>query len=80
MRGAGEKDTLGVNLAEWLAFSNRCPTLLFPAFHVQDVLRQRTLGVIAWQRLSNVRVDRDDRERNVFEVLGRIKVGRATLL
>jgi hypothetical protein len=76
--GKSEKDEFGVNLAEFMAFYKRggLDWLLFPAFHIQQILRKRTLGDLFWAAKSEGRIKEAERDRNVYEVLDRMKIRR----
>ncbi|KAJ1458975.1 hypothetical protein M885DRAFT_512077 [Pelagophyceae sp. CCMP2097] len=59
-----------VSYDEWRARNRAFPLLLFPAFHMQEVLRARSLGGAYWQR----RVDASQKRGGVGDnVLGILK-------
>lgn len=46
----------------------------WPAAIQQNILRHRTLGDMAWRRLSEGRLKDKERETNIYEILGRMRV------
>lgn len=63
----GDEDGV-ISRTEFLAFNQRQPLLLFPAYQMQETLRRTIVGVQWWQGLTEDR-DRKFRQQNIFEIL-----------
>lgn len=74
--GKSKKDTGGISLPEFLAFSKKCPLLMYPAFYIQNILRNKTLGSLYWEKRTKARTEQAMREQSVYEMIDGMRLRR----
>ena len=61
-----------VSISEWIMFNKKYPLLLFPAYQMQGLLREKVIGKWWWDIMQDRRND-NFKNANIFDILEKIE-------
>lgn len=69
LRGIDKDKSGTVSFVEFCEYNRNFPILLFPAFHVQECIRRKVLGVRYWEKFTSKRQQADPDARPILDQL-----------
>ena len=63
-----------VSISEWIMFNKKYPLLLFPAYQMQALLREKVIGKWWWDIMQMKRND-NFKNANIFDILEKVRSG-----